>query len=314
MRRGLAFALLAAGILSAGYLGAVAAAVAGAPASPVERGLEARALTVVRALGSPLPDLAASPEPVALVVLVAPHDLAAAERDALRAHVEGGGVLWVVSPAASDRVLWGGLRATSFPGFLYAANGTAPTLDLEEQGTLTSLGFLALNVDPDVFSPLLTADARAFRDTNGNRKLDTGEPGGPFVVAAQADAGTGRVVVIGAEDAALLPDALATALARTLPAGRVVVVDGAAPAPWAAPGLRVLALAGLPPGSLLAAALVVVAGAALLLIVLARGDDAAEPPGASALRLSTSYLARLRERRRPEDERLLQSLEGDTAP
>lgn len=321
MRRSLGLVLVAVAVASAAYLGAVAAALAAAPASPLERGLEARGLDVSRALGSSLPDLKSSPGPVALVALVAPADVPAAERDALRAHVEAGGVLWVLSPYPSERALWDGAPlARAFPGFLYGANGSAPVLALEDQGTLSSLGFLALRTGADdtaaggPYRPLLSADERAFRDTNGNRRLDGGEPAGPFVVAAEAAVGKGRVVVVGVEDAALVPESLATALSRGLPEGRVVVIDGAAPGAWAGPGLRVLALAGLPAGSLLAAALLLVAAAALLLLLLGRGDDAAREREEPALRLSDSYLARLRERGRPEDLRLLQSIEGDTAP
>ena len=315
MKRGVAIPLLALAALALLYLGAVVAVVAGAPASPLERGLEARDLPVERALCSTLPDLRASPGPVALVVLVAPGELPDAEREALRAHVERGGHLWVLSPAPSARALWdGALRAHAFPGFVYASNGSAPALALADAGLLSASGFLALDADPEAYDPVLTADERAFRDTNGNRRLDTGEPGGPFTVAAQADVGAGRVVVVGVEDASLLPDAFSTALARGLPEGRVVVVDSALAPAWTAPGLGVLALAGLPAGSLLAAALLVLAGGAALLLVLTRGEDAAEATEAPALRLSDAYLARLRERAGPEDERVLQTLQGDTAP
>lgn len=315
MRRGIAILLMAVGALALAYLAAVEAAVARAPATPLENGLADRGIDVHRAPASALPDLRTAPTPFALVVLVHPPPLPDAERDALRAHVESGGALWILSPDPHGRALWSddALQATAFPGFIFGMNGSAPRLTLPEGDTVDAIGFQALELKGDAWTPLLTADARAFRDTNGNRRLDAGEPGGPFVLAAQADVGEGRITIMGGETPDLVPQTLALAFSRTLRDGDALVVDATRGDAWAGPGRGVLALAALPAGSLVAAGLVVLAAAGLLLLALAKPEEEdAAGEGASG-RLVADYLARLRERNRPEDTRLIQIIEGDTA-
>lgn len=316
MRRGLALVLVALAGAALTYLAVVEAAVARIPPTPVENGLEARDLRVSRALASTLPDLRSAPTPPALVVLVTPPTLPEAERNALKAYVEAGGELWVLSPSPSARALWSddNLKAGTLRGFLYASDGSLPTLTIEPGDlSLSGLGFLALDVGA-AYSEVLRADTSAFRDTNGNGRLDTGEPGGPFTVGAAARVGEGRVVVLGTEDATILPSALSTGLTRDLREGSVLILDANAPGGWAAPGIAVLALASLPAGSLVAAALLLLAAAALLLLVLPRGERDAADADAPAFRLASAYAERLRERARPEDKIILQSLEGDNAP
>lgn len=317
--RALALLLVAFGVAGLAYVAAVEVALARAAPTPLETGLEARDLTVLRAPASALPDLRGAPEAPALVVLVNPGSLLEGERNALRAHVEGGGALWVLSPHPSRLALWddASIAADAFPGFLYAGgNGSAPRLALVEEGAAVSaLGFLALDLDGDEWQPVLTADATAFRDTNGNGRLDRGEPGGPFVVAARADVGEGRVLVMGVEDANLVPAELASALARGLRDGGVLVVaDGARAGAWTGPGVTALGLAALPSGSLLAAALLLVAAGGLLALVLLRSDDEADAAATVAQRLAATYADRLRQRGRPEDTIILQSLQGDSPP
>lgn len=314
MRRGLAIALVVLAGAAPAYLTCVEVALARAPLTPLEEGLDARGLAPARALGSSLGDLRAS-DALSLVVLLGPPPLPDAERAALRRHVEAGGELWIVSRDASLVALDGddALRAQAYPGFLYAGNGSSPRVQVADQGVAEMRGLFALDLGA-AWEPLLVTDRQAFRDTNGNGRLDGGEPGGPFVAAARAKLGDGRIVVIGADDADAIPPEVASALARDARAGTALLVDHTAPA-WAAPGLRVLAVTGLPAGSLLAAAFVVAAALGLLLLLASRRDDArAERAGDDVSRLTSAFAARLRARGLAEDRKLLQSLEGDTAP
>lgn len=312
MRRGLTLALVAVGVAGLCYLAAVEVAVALAPESPLERGLEEQGFRVTRAPASALPDLRGAPQDPALVVLVHPASLSDAERDALRARVEAGGVLWVLSSRPSEAALWDGPRADAFPGFLYASTGAGARLALATGDALSAVGFFALDLK-EGWTPVLTADATAFRDTNGNRVLDRGEPAGPFVVAAEAVVGEGRVLVVGTDQSARVPMPLAAALARDLGTGDALVLDGAPAGGWTAAGRTALALAALPAGSLVAAGVLLLAAAALLALALLRGDDG-EGADAPAARLAAVYADRIRARGRPEDKLVLQSLQGDSPP
>ncbi|MBI4394203.1 MAG: hypothetical protein HY556_10505 [Euryarchaeota archaeon] len=149
----------------------------------------------------------------------------------------------------------------TFPGAIYAADGSAALVHGPEALTpLPVSGLRALNLNGSTqFVPLLATTKDSFRDTNGNARLDSGEPSGPFVFVAAAKEGDGNVIVVATESPEALPDEIVSDLASgSRAAGVVVIVDGRMLSAWSLPARSLVTVASLPPFDMLVAIAVTV--------------------------------------------------------
>ncbi|HWH08486.1 MAG TPA: DUF4350 domain-containing protein [Candidatus Thermoplasmatota archaeon] len=275
---------LAPAFLAAAYLAAFFAVAAQAPASPLETAAAERGHDVLRAAASPLPALAQ--ERADVVVLAAPHARPAAEQRALLRFAESGGTVVLVGAAPPAR-LAEGVRV--HPGVVYAADGGPAALDA---GRDVLPGARSLDLEGSAFSPLARTTTGSFRDSDGDARLTLGEPAGPFVVAAQAAVGAGRVVLVAAEDAddlALAPTLLDAALGPE--AARVVLVE--AHGAWAAPARIVAHAAALSSASLLAAAALLLAAGGVLAWLMGPRDESEARIRSTMERLVSDYQSTL---------------------
>lgn len=266
--RALAIALIALGLLQAYVV--VALALTAAP-GPVSERLAAEGAPFVRAQTSTsLALLLSAQRPAAVVIVGAPRP-AMDEMAPLASYVQEGGSLWLLAPdpAASLGPRLGAGIAT-LPGRIYASNGSVPTLaggdDAFAQGGARALETGAL------WSPVFATSPEAFRDVDGDGRLSTGEPAGPFVVGARRALGEGTLTVIALDARQAAPSAgLMDAMRAQLPAGTWLVADAPSAPAWAAPALalaRAEAILGTGgPAALLAT---FAAGASIILIILRR--------------------------------------------
>lgn len=277
---------LAVPFLLAAYLAAYLGAVAAAPPSALEEALVEQGHEVRRAAASPLPALAQ--DGADAVVLASPGALPAAEQRALLRYVEGGGTLLLAGPAPDAMPRVGG-AVRVHPGLVYDVNGGPPELP----GSRDALpGARSLDLDGSAYAPLARTGGDAFRDSDGDAKLSLGEPAGPFIVAASAKVGAGRVVLVAVDDASSLayaPGLLSDAV--PLGAERVVLLEphGA----WAAPARALLHAAALASASLLAAAALLLAAGGTLAWLMMPRDEVAEGARSTLARLVADYHSKL---------------------
>lgn len=266
--------------------------------TPVESALEARGHILSRTPGSVIPTLRQS-EPD-LILILSPAPLPRADRNALDAYVASGGKVWIVGPDP-DRALPSRLEGTlaTYVGTVYDADGGPPALALPDRTGTSSPALLALNLTRAAFAAAYLTDDRAFRDTNENGRLDLGEAGGPFVVAATNTTGKGQYFVL----ATVRPDADAALIADIIPAGShtVLVLDGAAPYAPALPIRAALAIIGTASADLVSASVVLLAATSAVLLLIGRRAQA--PPEESPARAAlAAYRARTAIRHAAPDE------------
>lgn len=303
--------LVHAGVAVALALGLYVALAMAAPGlasdGPAVEALRAQGLLVERPAASVAFPLAAAAPP-ALVVLAQPAGMPAGEQDALLDAVRAGATLWLVVDEASrapDLAEAAGAAAPrAFSGPVFGRSGGAAPVD-SAAGRAEAVGLRALDVRAGWEAVATTSDV-TFRDANGNGRLDGGEPAGPFVVAAAAAVGDGRVVVLGAESLDALPPALVAHLAATLPAGEAVVLDGAVPGAWARAAKPAVAVLSLPAVNLLAALVVAVASLAAAALLLPRGAEPASAKRRTVPDLAAPYRRRLAGRPDAQARRMLE--------
>lgn len=272
---------LAAGIAAGTWFTAVLAVIAASAShlpDHVDETLSAHDLSLQRAALGLAPLLAHEPRP-ALVVVSAPHALAPAESDALRAYVEAGGTAWLLLGGQDTAPLrLGSTEVRLLPGLVFHEDGSAPRLAEPAAGE-DAFGWRALDVVGES-TALVVASADAYRDTNGNARLDLGEPAGPFTLAARIPVGEGALLVAARDGLADLSPAILEALAAESASGAGILLDLAGAPAWHAP-VRASALAFLLAASDAqpAAALAGVGAAAFLVLLLRSVGDA---PAASS--------------------------------
>jgi hypothetical protein len=238
------------------------------------------------------------------VVLITDAEVPRAEQRLLREHVEQGGLLVVISTLVPERFLGADARwdVATLPGRIYGPDGGGVPLHRGAATAIVGDDVRALDLRRSGMTPLVESGPDSFRDANANADLDAGEAPGPFVVAAEAEVGSGRLVVVAREKGAPVSEALAGLVLDGSPTTAVLVVAPGKTAlhawsrAWLIPVYQI-------PGSLLLATLsLALAGAAALLVVVH-----VEPARAAASRQSAlpGYLARLRERGSPQDRALL---------
>lgn len=239
------------------------------PARPVADALaqEGRDVTDADLSGALASRLAA--QTPAAIVLVEPAPLGLDEGARLADYVDQGGDLWIL---ASDptQALWSAAKdgVRTLPGVIYSSNTSAPALDLAGVGVVQP-GAHALDIRAP-WTPRVGAGTESFRDIDGDGRVSTGEPAGPFVVGASLRVGRGTLTVIAlqAADEAPTPQ-LVSAISKQMAPGAVLVQDAPPHAAWASPGRameRGVALLGA--GGLLADSLVALAAAAGLVLVI----------------------------------------------
>src|SRR5205823_5104959 len=158
-----------------------AVAAAHAPSSSTEAALVSQGARVERGAATPL--AATLGEKPTTLALVDPPRLLGDQTTDLQRYVEGGGELIVVSPDPGQ-ALWPALREklTTYEGYVFAYDGgpgrftTTPDAS-GKSVAFTMSGAQAINLSDDTgWSPLIIADEWNFRDTNGDRILEAGEP------------------------------------------------------------------------------------------------------------------------------------------
>lgn len=263
--------VLALGLLAlAGSLLVATAFEAVAARRPMEDALVKTGATVERAVATPVPlltDPAGAPD----LALVAPwRGLVDSERRLLEEFVADGGELWLFSEEPL-LVAWDGVAVRASPGRVFASDGAPARLVLPGGTEIASTGDLrALDLAGSALEPLIMTTSDAFRDTNGNGRLDAGEPAGPFVAAASAARSDGRVVVAASRDVDAYAALVAKGVIAAGPGTRAVVLYSESAAPLSDLPRLLLSIAALPAaGPYAAAALVALA---LALLVLATQD------------------------------------------
>jgi hypothetical protein len=190
-------ACLGLGALLPGLLAAGIIADSARPLSGFEAALEREGWAVERsqAVGPAV----GTPDAPDMIVITNGWVLTRLEWSALRPRVEAGADLVVFGsdPVAAAGPAAAGMR--TLPGRLHEIDGTAARLVGPTKTPFRQEAMRALETENQtLFLPLLTAPT-AFRDTDLNGQFDVGEPSGPFVVAAFAPVGQGRVILAAME-------------------------------------------------------------------------------------------------------------------
>jgi hypothetical protein len=251
MNKALRVALPLAAVVFSAYLITVQLSPALQPQTPLEAVLEKNGYEITRASSTATYAISHGSTAPSLVVLVMPGWLASSEQSALRHYVQEGGDLWFISPHPESDI-WQEPKTGlgTFPGALYAADGSAALVHVPDAPTpLPVSGLRALNLNGSAqFVALMSTTADSFRDTNGNARLDSGEPSGPFVFVASAKEGEGNVIVVATESPDALPAEIISDLASgSRAAGVGVVVYGRMLSAWSLPARSILTVASLPP-------------------------------------------------------------------
>lgn len=215
-------------------------------------------------------------EPASTWIVAGEFSPLAGEAAVLESFVREGGDLWLIGPdprAALPEALAGTIRPLR--GEVFASNGSAPEAATTRHSVSQS-GFLALDAGAPWISEL-SVGAEAFRDENGDGRLEIGEPGGPFVVGAVAELGEGAIHVVGLSGRALPGADLVLAVEDLAPEGPVVLSEPRAAPAWTIPGVALArAIATLALGGVVA--LLVLLGLALVgarSLLERRADDGA---------------------------------------
>jgi hypothetical protein len=283
-------ALLALAALLTAYLAAALAAAT--RDDPLAASLADQGRAVSVAAGSPSAALRLDPGTPAAVLLVSPPGPLPGEEQALADFARGGGQVWILAPDGAALAPVFGEMPKTLPGHVYTSAGQAAATSFEG-APLTQAGLLALEL-PAGWAPAMLVGAESFRDTDGNGRLTTGEPAGPYVLAAKYQIGSGYVGLVALDRGQAPSPSLVAALTQAFPPGRVLVLEPPAAA-WTRPALASAhALAWLGSGSawgIALATLVLLAGLALVAVRPRPAEQEARDPHARA----RAWLERMRE-------------------
>ncbi|GEM_PF-3733021 len=287
-----AIVLAALCLLSGAYV--VAAQVAAAQRAPtaLEQSLGSGGLRVERAVASPLPVLERPSGAPEVVVLAGAGAIPAAERAGLASFVKSGGEVWVVGSSPQPAQLGAGdaWALQVLAGQIVASDTAAPALATASGAKVHVEGALALGAAGSAFSPYLRAPLESFRDSNGDGRLNEGEPSGPFLAGVTAKLGQGRLVFLPSDSPAgvLTPD-LVGDLLKGRQGVRALVVDHSAIAAWQVPAATLLEEAATLGQPWIGVALLALGVAASLGLVLARVAASKEEDKAALLIQRLAY-------------------------